>query len=225
VAHEVARAQRPDSYPNCHFLFPSSGHLTPQSANTAGPAKFEAASIKLDKSGNQVMAIPLDQPGGHVMAVNATLRFLIITAYDLPFLTALDRSLIVGIPNLMEAEHFDIEAETPGNPSEAEKRLMLQSLLADRFGLVLHHETRQLPAFSLVMAKNGELGRQLQPHSADAKCVDTSGVHAPPSASEALPVPCNNVMVMPTPWWRLSGGNVSMQELSSRLFRSNLDSS
>ena len=58
-------------------------------------------------------------------------------------------------------EYFDIEANTEGDPGASQKRLMLQSLLADRFQIALHHETRQSPVFALVVAKPGKMGPQL----------------------------------------------------------------
>ena len=119
---------------------------------------FDAASIKRNTSGGQGMMIPIDLPGGHVSARNATLRFLISVAYKLPSLPKQTRVTLVGTPGWVDSEHFDIEAEVEGNPPTEEKRLMLQSLLADRFKLTVHHETRQLPAFALVLDKGSKPG-------------------------------------------------------------------
>ncbi len=52
-------------------------------------------------------------------------------------------------------------------------RLMVQSLLADRFGLVARHETKQVPVFALTLAKPGRMGPQLRAHPADAPCSTT----------------------------------------------------
>ncbi len=52
-------------------------------------------------------------------------------------------------------EHFNIDATFPADTPPPQVRLMLQSLLGDRFKLVLHKETRQLPMYSLVLAKGG----------------------------------------------------------------------
>jgi uncharacterized protein (TIGR03435 family) len=86
---------------------------------------------------------------------------------------------------------FDIEAEAPGNPTLDQKRLMLQSLLADRFKLVLHHENRQLPVYALVMVSSGKPGPQLQPHTADTSCdafaPGQSGATPPQAASGSEP--------------------------------------
>ena len=58
---------------------------------------------------------------------------------------------------------------------------MMQSLLADRFKLAIHHETRQLPIMALVLDKPGKLGPQLQEHPEDSPCAIT------PSAQNSTP--------------------------------------
>ena len=63
-------------------------------------------------------------------------------------------------------DRFDIEARAPGNPTKADYRLMMQSLLADRFKLTVHYETRVVPLFELVLAKPGKFGPQLRLHRA-----------------------------------------------------------
>jgi len=190
----------------------------PQAANAERP-KFDVASIKVNKSGSPAMMIP-QRPGGHVTATNSTLRFLMAKAYDLPFLPGQTRTTLMGTPNWIDSEHFDIDAETEGNPSEAEKQLMIQSLLADRFKLMVHHESRQFPVFALVLAKGAKTGPQLQPHRDDAKCFDTSRPPGPPPTSgsdDPMPMPCDNFRVESGPSWKLAGGNVTMQMLAKTL--------
>jgi uncharacterized protein (TIGR03435 family) len=65
---------------------------------------------------------------------------------------------IIGGPDWLDTDHFDIEAKPQGDPSlisGEQTRLMVQSLLEDRFQLKVHHELRQLPVYNLVVAKNG----------------------------------------------------------------------
>jgi bla regulator protein blaR1 len=189
----------------------------------SGRPNFDAASIKRNTSGGQGMMIPIDLPGGHVSARNATLRFLISVAYKLPSLPRQIRVTLVGSPGWVDSEHFDIEAEVEDNPPTEEKRLMLQSLLADRFRLTVHHETRQLPAFALVLDKGGKPGPQLQPHSQYAKCLGPSDSYAAPQPAlgfnDPPPVPCDNVTVVPGPFssWKVAGVNVTLEYLASVL--------
>jgi uncharacterized protein (TIGR03435 family) len=55
----------------------------------------------------------------------------------------------------MSTELYDIEARVPAGATKAQIRIMLQHLLADRFGLMVHRETRQLPGYRLVVTKGG----------------------------------------------------------------------
>jgi uncharacterized protein (TIGR03435 family) len=66
---------------------------------------------------------------------------------------AVDPGIIVGGPNWLEFDRFDIAAKAPPNASPATIRLMLQNLLADRFKLVLRKDLRPMPAFALAVGK------------------------------------------------------------------------
>src|SRR5262249_23840785 len=56
------------------------------------------------------------------------------------------------------ADRYDIEARADGNPTRDQYRLMMQSLLADRFKLAVHWETKEMPALALVLDKPGKMG-------------------------------------------------------------------
>lgn len=145
-------------------LWPQTG--AGQSGPTNGLA-FDAASIK-SHNGGPSFGVDFARSGGHLQ-LTAGLPTLMILAYNLHSLSqALDT--IVGMPNWATLETFDIEAEAPGNPTVEQKRVMLQSLLADRLKMVVHHETRQLPLYALVLVKEGKLGPQLRAHAANMAC-------------------------------------------------------
>ena len=72
--------------------------------------------------------------------------------------------------NGRSTDRYDIQARATGNPTKDQYRLMMQALLADRFKLAIHYETKQIPVFALVLDKPGKLGPQLQPHPSDAPC-------------------------------------------------------
>lgn len=132
--------------------------------------QFDAASIKLNKSVDVGGAnINLARPGGRVTITKFSLRMLMGQAFDLHSLSdALDS--IFGVPNWGDSEYFDIVAVAEGNPGISEKRLMLQSLLVDRFKLAFHHESRQRPVYALVTVKPGKLGPQLRPPTDGITC-------------------------------------------------------
>jgi uncharacterized protein (TIGR03435 family) len=111
-------------------------------AQDAPRPEFQVVSIKLNTTnpGNR-MQRPL--PGGRWSSRNASLQMIILTAYGIqPY-------QLIGGPNWMESDGFDIEAKADGEASTAQMLLMLQSLLADRFKLAVHRETREQPVYNL----------------------------------------------------------------------------
>lgn len=121
--------------------------------------KFEygVASIKVDKSDRKRIGLNYTPDG--MTALNVSLQLLMETAYGVPDFQ------IAGMPNELTADNYVIDARMDGDVADALKKLsddrdharqrMLQALLADRFKLVMHRETRQLPVYLLVVAKSG----------------------------------------------------------------------
>jgi bla regulator protein blaR1 len=79
----------------------------------------------------------------------APLNLLIQLAYDV------NEFQILGVPSWANADRYDVEARAGGATTLAQMRPMLQSLLAERFKLTLHRETRPLPVYELMPAGNG----------------------------------------------------------------------
>ena len=129
----------------------------------AAPAKpaFEVSTIKRNISLAEGGSIGM-QPGGRFRAVNADLRFMISAMYRTSGGARLFPSQIIGLPDWTWKEHWDITAkvgkELAGRPVQEQFRNMapmVQSLLEDRFKLRLHHETRDMPIYALVVSKPG----------------------------------------------------------------------
>jgi uncharacterized protein (TIGR03435 family) len=138
---------------------------------TGNKLEFEVASVRKNKSEDEAsMNIsPLlgdgpVPPGNLYLAKNIKLIQFIAFAYSLTQIQL--RSLELHVPWTTE-DRFDIEARAQGNPTKADYRLMMQSLLADRFKLTVHYETRVVPLYVLVLAKPGKFGPNLRPHRAD----------------------------------------------------------
>jgi uncharacterized protein (TIGR03435 family) len=126
---------------------------------------FEVAAVRPNRSGERAAQIE-EEPGGRYTAINASLRILILRAYQIS-----DERLI-GAPDWMRTERFDIVAKLEREPpavsrgEPGERLLALRSLLAERFELVVHFETRQFPMYALVMAAaDGKPGPKLTPAS------------------------------------------------------------
>lgn len=110
---------------------------------------FEAASVKPadPEATGSTFSFPA---GGGIRIVNGTLRQIVETAWY-----EFRDFQIVGGPSWMNSERFDILATGGSGVAIPEVRKKLQVLLAQRFALQVHTETRELPLYVLVVAKNG----------------------------------------------------------------------
>jgi uncharacterized protein (TIGR03435 family) len=139
-----------------------------QSTQTTGAPSpsFEVASIKPNRSGDMFIRI-MSQPG-RFTANGVTTKHLITMAYNVRDFQ------VSGGPGWINSERYDIEAKVPDSiaeelpklpPDQREEksRLMIQSLLADRFELKLSHTTKELPAYALVIAKTGPKLHEAKP--------------------------------------------------------------
>jgi len=146
------------------------------------PLAFETASVKPNKSGVVNEQYIQRAPGGSLRVVNMPLRQVIVFAYQIQGFQ------LEGAPDWTTAERFDIEArpaqELPAvAPAQGPDpmRLMLRTLLADRFKLVVRKETKELPIFELVVARqDGKLGPQLRRSTTDCSGPPTPGTVAGP---------------------------------------------
>lgn len=193
--------------------------------------EFNVASVKRDTSdvtANSNVALgPGDYyspTGGFFNAVNFPVYNYIIFAYKAT--ADQTKTLRTQVPKWVLSDRFDVQARVAVNPSKDQMRLMMQSLLADRFKLVVHRETRQLPVFALLQDKPGKMGPQLQPHPADASCStnpQTPSAYSsspPPTIAGGFPVTCGGIQPMPanTPGrLRIGGRNVTMALIASTL--------
>jgi uncharacterized protein (TIGR03435 family) len=114
----------------------------------AGSPAFEVATVKVNASGPGPSFGLMLLPGGRVFAQNASLRDLIRAAY------ALEDAQLEGIPASIRSTRFDVDARMGGDATIDIARAMTRTLLAERFRLTAHTETRQLPIYDLVMARS-----------------------------------------------------------------------
>jgi uncharacterized protein (TIGR03435 family) len=152
------------------------------------PPAFEVASVKPNKSGENggVMTGLLTS---QFKATNVLLRQFITFAYQVQGFQ------IEGGPSWIGSDRFDIVAKAEGNPPPqvpggppGPLRLMMRALLADRFKLILHHQTKELPIYALVMAKvDKTLGPQMHRSATDCAAIRAEinrGGALPPSPGE-----------------------------------------
>jgi uncharacterized protein (TIGR03435 family) len=123
------------------------------------------------------------------------------------------------LPKWASTENFDIRAQAKGNPTKDQMRLMMQSLLSDRFKLAMHDQTLQLPVFGVVLAEPAKLGPDLQQHSENPPCPAAS---VPRSAmvGDRFPAVCGELQRLPASTAgraRLGARNVTMAQIASFL--------
>jgi uncharacterized protein (TIGR03435 family) len=185
---------------------------------------FEVASVKSNKSDGEaymnISPILGDAPvpaGGLYLARNIKLIQFIAFAYSLTQIQL--RSVELRTP-WTTVDRFDIEARATGSPTKAQYRLMMQSLLAERFKLVAHYETRVVPVYVMALAKPGKLGPQLRLHRADDPACAATPPSPPPGEADAqgFPETCGGPQSMQpsTPGRMKTGGrDVSMARFAA----------
>jgi uncharacterized protein (TIGR03435 family) len=175
----------------------------------AAPA-FEVSSVKPNKDGGPSSVRVT--PGGMLSVTNNNLRNIIRNAWNIT------NDQIVGGPDWLDSERFDITAKASAPFKQDEARGMLQALLADRFGLATHMETRELPVYLLVLArKDGALGPQMKKADIDCAALFAS-VTAGGKMPERLPngnLPCG--ISVRGNQGLVTGNGVAMDQLARNL--------
>lgn len=142
------------------------GRAQSQNTTVAAPIyKYEVASIRPSKSSTGRFSMPSDGFTGTGIAPVKLIQlaYKIIGNYGLS-----------GGPSWLTSEHYDIDAKMDADVADAIAKLgtddravarqqMLQALLAERFGLVVHREARELPVYILEIAKNGPKLQEAKP--------------------------------------------------------------
>jgi uncharacterized protein (TIGR03435 family) len=185
------------------------------------PPQFEVASVKPNKSGGGPMRIGF-QPGGRFTATNVPVRDLISLAYGQP--QPLPSFQIIGGPGWLASDRFDIVAKAEGDvqPGPAgpptQMFLMLRGLLADRFKLLAHEETRDQPVYVLRLDRSdGKLGPQLRPSTTDCAAMRGANRGAPPPGPpQPGQVPTCGAMFGPG---RMMSGGTPIEMLANGLAR------
>ena len=160
---------------------------------------FEVASVKVNTSGERGGGIRR-LPGGRVTVTNMAPRVLITFAYQL------QQYQLAGGPSWLDTDKVDIVAKMEGNPewtglgsgTPDPMQLAMRTLLADRFKLTIHRDTRNMDVYALVMVTPGTPGPALKPSTTDCKGMADAmrrggaPLQGPPPANG--PVPCSELL-------------------------------
>jgi uncharacterized protein (TIGR03435 family) len=174
----------------------------------APSASFDVASVKVNNAGgpSSVRAAP----NGTLTVTNNTLRNIVRNAYGIT------NTQIVGGPDWFDAEHFDINAKAAAPFNQVQGMAMLRALLADRFKLAAHMETRELPIYALTLARSdGRLGPQMKRSDVDCAALFAAvqaGGRMPPAGPNGA-LPCGLRMQPGT----ITGSAVAMEQLARNL--------
>jgi uncharacterized protein (TIGR03435 family) len=116
-------------------------------AQTSDSVKFEVASIKPSKAAPGSGGV--SARSGLLRSVNVTLKRSIMGAYEI------GPNQIFGGPDWLDTERFDITAKADEPVGDHALMAMLQTLMAERFKLAIHRETRPIQAYVLEIGRNG----------------------------------------------------------------------
>jgi bla regulator protein blaR1 len=152
----------------------AAGQLRDQSG-LIGPAidpesRFEVVSIKLSDSSAQLR---LGMTPGRIDLVAVPMRLVVALVFPL------GQQRVFGWPDGLDAERYTISAKMPDGAPQAARLVAIRNLLKDRFKLVTHTETRELPIYNLVLARSdGRLGPAIKESSAECQAAAKKYVEA-----------------------------------------------
>jgi uncharacterized protein (TIGR03435 family) len=119
------------------------------------PPEFDVASVKLVKPGTETEPTIRTSPDGLTVR-SKNLTGLLMWAYQI------EEANQISVPDWIRAEDFDITAKAAGPVAVDQLRLMLQTLLEQRFKLALHRERKIVPLYLLMVGKNGVKMHEVQ---------------------------------------------------------------
>ncbi|MEI9975580.1 MAG: TIGR03435 family protein [Ignavibacteriota bacterium] len=149
-----------------------------------GKQEFDAASVKLDTGDFRPPGFPLDngnafKPGGRFSSDFGVITYVQF-AYKVRFTEQQIQAMQARLPKWIFSDRYAIDAKADGLPTKDQFRLMMQSLLAERFQLVVHFETQDATVYALTLVKPGILGPKLRHHSDGPGCESGSATAFPP---------------------------------------------
>jgi uncharacterized protein (TIGR03435 family) len=204
-------------------------------ASAAAAQTFEVASVKPSKSNDPPYSnFPLGPGdvyvpnGGLFSASNFPLVTYILFAYKI--IGNQGQYLLPQLPDWAKSERFDIQARAQTDPGKDGMRLLVRGLLAERFNLAMHQETREVPVLAFVLSKPGKTGPSLRPHLDSAPCPTnapnpsqqpTAQMPGPSqTATGGFPALCNGIFGMPpnkTGNQRIGGRNLTLKFIADSL--------
>ena len=166
------------------------GVMAAQERIPAGPVPggptFDVASIKRSTDTIQTTRSVGERPGGVWMLQGMAIAPMIRSAYPS------DTSDLIGAPDWVSAETYDVTAKASGDVPREQMQAMLRALLADRFKLAVHYEIQERPVYALVLARaDGKLGPNIRRSDLDCAAISaarrTGSTASIPAAGNGAP--------------------------------------
>jgi len=154
-----------------------------------GSATFHPPPYPLDNRNAYV-------PGGRFSAVFPLWTYISF-AYKLSHNDEQTRSALAHLPAWVADDRYVIDARGQANATKDQIRLMMQSLLAERFKLAVHFETREVSVLALTLVKPGTRGPKLRPHAEGPPCPDTF-MSGPAPSTDVFPFNCETAQLSRT---------------------------
>jgi uncharacterized protein (TIGR03435 family) len=159
----------------------------PASGAASAPPTFDIADVHPSPHSNTPFVRGGDLHGDRFVIRQASMVDLIAKAYGV------ENANVLRGPAWLDTDRFDIMAKAPRTASPEDIKLMLRALLADRFKLVAHNDTKDLPAFVLSVGKGGPKLKESD-GSGPANCNGTPNPPStPPGAVPLIYVTCKNM--------------------------------
>jgi len=170
----------------CHGSLAAQTKVESASAlQEAGGMAFEVASVREDKEPFKPPSFALSpdasfrDPSGRFHA-DFSLEVYIEFAYKVWLTVEERRAMLAGLPAWVGKDRFEIQATAPLHATKDQYRLMMQALLADRFGLKLHFDDKEMPVLAMTLIRPGKPGPKLIPHAQGPACDETAKAGAFP---------------------------------------------
>jgi len=157
-----------------------------------GPLSFDVASVRPEKPGAFVrptILLTADDkysPTSGEIIVDFPVDIYIAFAYKMQLSAAQRDEMLSKLPKWVSTQRFVIHARAAATPRKDQIRLMMQSLLADRFKLATHLETQDTDVLALTLVRPGRLGPNLVPHEIGPACTSSS---VPEASSQTAGAP------------------------------------
>ena len=183
-----------------------------------GPMSFEVASIRPDPGPFRPPSFALSaddwfrEPNGRFHA-DFTLPTYIEFAYKLWLTGEERRTMLANLPAWVKTDRFAIEATAPLHATKDQYRLMMQSLLAERFKLAVHFEDKEMPVLAMTLVRPGKTGPKLIPHEQGPACDEKP-------KPETYPSECYSFSAMPKDGMTLAGSRGAPMELIGKFLGS-----